>query len=285
MESDIPLDNEACDSLKRGRNRLTLAYHLSLDVDSELLVVGSPIESHGRQIVLRSKCNHRVSGYDGPWRLEVEGAVVFGGFGKQNEIFYKPINKAGERVVGFWFVHQVLPLFLSFMKGWRFLHASSIENKGKAVLFLARSEGGKSTTAEFFVQQGHGLISDDKIAVETDGHGYYSYVSHSRYRPYRRFEDLGIQAEFQSAERVPVDMIFYLSLVGEEEEASAQSMTKAEAFHVLVDGFLFEKVGQSVSSLSFIGGMASQVPMYRLFVPKCRAKLSEVYKQVISLVE
>lgn len=63
-------------------------------------------------------------------------------------------------------MRQVLEAFSVYDQTGLLLHASSVEAEGKAVLFLGRSEAGKSTAAALAASAGCSLLADDMIFVE-----------------------------------------------------------------------------------------------------------------------
>ncbi len=62
-------------------------------------------------------------------------------------------------------------------------------------MFIAPSMGGKSTLTDFFIQQGHGLISDDKVPTVIENGQFLAGGSHPYHRPHRRFEELGYHVD------------------------------------------------------------------------------------------
>ena len=51
------------------------------------------------------------------------------------------------------------------------LHASAVNVNGCGVVFLGDKLAGKSTTAAAFVAAGHGLLTDDILAIDFDAPG------------------------------------------------------------------------------------------------------------------
>ena len=285
IDSDIPLDGgEDGEFLNGVEQPLRLTRTITSRLDRCLPAVGAPVETHGRVMILRSESDKRLVDYRGSWSLEVEGVVVFGGTGELNQILYAPLPSTHQDIVEFWFIHHVLPLYLSFMKGWKLLHASSVEKDGESMLFFAPSHGGKSTLAEYFVCRGHNLVSDDKVVVGLEDDCLFSHISHSRYRPYRRYEDLGKQARKPGAAKLPIGTLFCLQPIAEQLDVTAGLMAKRDAFKVVQDACLFADGTHDIATLKLLGALASKVTMYRLFVPGNKEKLPQVYEQVLSLV-
>ena len=64
----------------------------------------------------------------------------------------------------------VAPIYFSINHTYNFLYAGATEIDGKAIAFMASSFAGKSTLTNYFIQRGHQLITDDKMATyESDG--------------------------------------------------------------------------------------------------------------------
>ena len=248
-------------------------------------IIVPQIISHGRKVVL-SIDRSLSEGFQGSdWRFEVEGVVRFGGSGGDGLVVYDPLELATDELIGFWFIHQLLPIYLTFMKGYHFFHAGSVEVKGGAVVFLAPSKGGKSTITEYFLSKAHGLISDDKLAIaEVDGR-YITFTAHSRYRPYRRNEDLGSRAARIGSSPLPVRAIFTLNPVGPVQPVRMQRIVGSEKFNTLLASRLYLVKGTGASDLKFLGGMAELAPIHRLDVPRSKTRLEEVYQAIMGLLE
>lgn len=56
-------------------------------------------------------------------------------------------------------------------RGIAMLHASAVELNGRAVAFLASNKGGKSSLAAGFLQEGHALLTDDILPLESTADG------------------------------------------------------------------------------------------------------------------
>jgi len=69
------------------------------------------------------------------------------------------------------FLDQTLPLLLS-RRGSAVFHASAVQTAHGALVFSGPSGRGKSTLAGYFSRNGHPLISDDCLAVQTGGDSF-----------------------------------------------------------------------------------------------------------------
>jgi hypothetical protein len=84
------------------------------------------------------------------------------------EIQIDPGNAASSGQVRVFLLGRVMA-FLLRQRGWLPLHASGVAIDGKAVLFVAPSGAGKSTTAAAFHLRGHRVITDDVGAIRSSG--------------------------------------------------------------------------------------------------------------------
>ena len=72
------------------------------------------------------------------------------------------------------FFAQVVPLAAA-AQGLDLLHASAVELGGRAVAFTGAPGIGKTSLAAQLVARGHGFVTDDVLAVETDGAALVAY--------------------------------------------------------------------------------------------------------------
>ena len=71
------------------------------------------------------------------------------------------------------------PLALIFyQRGFSIIHASSVEYKGKVILFCGQSHSGKSTISNLISNNGGSLISDDISVLKKNGKRYQILPSH-----------------------------------------------------------------------------------------------------------
>lgn len=84
------------------------------------------------------------------------------------EVILRPAAHATEDdVVGF--IQTTVMQLLMYQRGYFLLHGSAVDIDGSAVVFVARSTGGKSTLAAFMNTLGHSIIADDLVAIRIDG--------------------------------------------------------------------------------------------------------------------
>lgn len=62
-------------------------------------------------------------------------------------------------------------------------HASAVECKGKAYIFLGRSGGGKTTLCAYLTENGFGYITEDCVLIDRENLLVYPYTAPLRLRP------------------------------------------------------------------------------------------------------
>ncbi len=122
-------------------------------------------ETHGRELYLHSDRDMARSVPGQPWCLEVEKVISFSWTGGEPTIEYQLHDEGTQALLVFWFVHIFLPLHLTLERGWDFIHGAAVEVDAQPILFIAPSTGGKSTLGDYFLKQGHPMLSDDKVAT------------------------------------------------------------------------------------------------------------------------
>ncbi len=80
--------------------------------------------------------------------------------------------------------------FVLRARGVLALHASCVEVDGGAVLFAGESGTGKSTTAAFFAQHGHVVLSDDLTALRQEPAGFSASPAFDHVRLWRASEEI-----------------------------------------------------------------------------------------------
>ena len=131
------------------------------------ITYGFPFYSaHGRKVYLYSDRALDGGETGQPWCYEVKDIVRFYWNGDERTIYYELDNKGEINLLGFWFIHLFFPLYLTLENMYDFLHAGAVEVAGKPILFIEPSMGGKSTMTDYFIKQGHLLISDHYCPVK-----------------------------------------------------------------------------------------------------------------------
>lgn len=237
-------------------------------------------QAHGRHVYLHSDGNpsNYVSGQS--WCYEVEGLVRFYWIGGESAIYYEIGDKGDLRLLAFWFIHLLLPLYLTLEEKYDFLHAGAVEVAGKAILFIAPSMGGKSAMTDHFIRQGHTLISDDKVGTFSGDGKFYAVASHPYHRPYRRHEDLGYRVK-QIADRFkPIHAIYQLQRSAADALVAIEEIPGYRKFDVLMPNYLFTFIHLRKKRLEYLASMLNQVRVFGIKVPWDLQQLERV-RQVI----
>jgi hypothetical protein len=140
--------------------------------------------AHGRDVVMCSDREFDDSEVGQPWCYEVKDVVTFYWVGGERTIYYDLGEKGNAHLLSFWFIHLLLPLYMTLENMYDFLHAGAVEVEGKPIFFIAPSMGGKSTMTDYFIKQGHTLISDDKVPTFIQDGKFMAVGSHPHHRPY-----------------------------------------------------------------------------------------------------
>lgn len=217
------------------------------------------------------------------WMIEVEGALRFFWRVGEGEICFEYTGVADEQRLVFWFLHIVLPFRLTLEQHAAFLHASAVVVDARAVLFVAPTGTGKSTLARCFVDRGHALLSDDKLALRHSGGQYRAAPSHGRLRHYRAHEDLGEPVAQVADSPSPVAAVFALSRNDGIMTSSAQALTGARAFQVFHRHTLYAFTLPAETALHQAARLASRIPAFSFQLPDDRKALSGVYDSICRL--
>lgn len=185
--------------------------------------------------------------------------------------------------VRYWLMHYVLPVYLLLDPRFDFLHGSAVDIDGGGVAFLADAMGGKSTLANFFVQQGHGLLTDDHLGIFRRD-VFLAIPSVPFVRPYREFEDLGNPVERFASQPLPLRAIYLLELSdGPARVIPRAGLPVAVALarnrRLRVSNKFTELAKTRFSRLA---ELAASIPVAKLCVPRDLSRLPEVYETILA---
>ena len=236
--------------------------------------------THGRELILHTDRELARSVAGQPWCLEVENVVSFTWTGGEAIINYQLHEAGNQALLVFWFVHIFLPLHLTLERGYDFIHSAAVEVEGKPILFIAPSTGGKSTMGDYFLQRGHAMLSDDKVATFLYEDQFWAVPSHPHHRPFREFEVLGHPVENFAASARPIHA-FYLLEAGEPD--SAVLITEVEGFRKfeqLLPNYLFAFGFLKQQRMQWLAGLADRSQVFRVQRPWNLERMQEVYEAI-----
>lgn len=257
---------------------------LSSSVPAELeqsITCGFPLYfSHTRAVYLYSDREFDCSKEGQPWCYEVKDVLRFYWRGGESTIYYELGEKGDANLISFWFIHQLLPLYLTLEEKYDFLHAGSIEIDGKPVLFIAPSMGGKSTLTDYFIKQGHTLVSDDKVATFLENDLFYAVGSHPYHRPYRRHEELGYRVKHFVTEPKPIHAFYKLESANANADILIEEVNGFQKFNEIMPNYLYATTFMRKKRLQYIGLMLNETRVFRVQLPWDMERLGEVHDAI-----
>lgn len=235
-----------------------------------------------RNVTLATDRHFDTPSADQKWIFTVENVISFAWETQGGEISYRFLAEATEELFRFWLYHIVLPIYFSIAQIYKFLHAGAIEIEEKTVLFMAPSFGGKSTLTDYFLQKGHPLVTDDKMATfERDG-VYYAVPSHPYHRPFRTVEVLGHKCSNPSPHVRPIHAIYILEKSDPMAQISIRPLKGIEKFSRLHEGGEMNFSFFTPQYVTYLAGLANRVPVYGISVPHDLERLEEVYQSIVT---
>jgi len=218
------------------------------------------------------------------WAFVVEDCITFVCDIKEKSICYIEGEHYSEKLMEYWLVHIVLPLFWTLEGSFYFLHTGSVLIEGKAVLFMGESYAGKSTMTDLFLQKQHPLLSDDKLATFYDDKSkmFKVYASHPYHRPYRAREDLGKRSENFQEGSFDIDRLYWLQPVESDKDVKITELKGIKKFERLrYSTEMHLSLLDSKERFNYITQFANHVVMYELEVPNDLSKLPKVYDTIM----
>jgi len=213
----------------------------------------------------------------------VEGIVKFYWEEGSQSIKYTYLKDANDILVRYWLLHTFLPLYYILEDIYEILHVGAVEVEGKAVLFAAPSFGGKSTLTNYFLKQGHTLISDDRVGILRREEGYYAVPSYPYARSYRELETLGTRVENFAKKALPVQVLFHLKQVGAEEKVCIKKLKGNAKFSVIEMSHDIKLSSLKQKKFFTLNTLAQNLMIYEIQVPQNMNRLDEVYKAILGL--
>jgi len=215
------------------------------------------------------------------WGVEVKDLVAFAWVRGEHILYYRPCPQLIPELLRFWVLHTILPMMFSLDRTYSILHVGAVEVEGAAVIFSAESFGGKSTLTDYFIRQGHALLSDDTLGVYREDEHFMAVASYPFYRPYREAESLGYRASEVSSTPKMIKGVYLLEPADAEASVSISPLYGVEKYRALhfstfIDfDFLKEQTFKEMSAF------VKHTAVYRIVVPWDLGRLSEVYEMIV----
>ena len=202
---------------------------------------------------------------------------LFQGRVQSDQVTFERFPQGTDHRLAFWLIHIFLPLYFTLEGRYEFIHASSVDIAEHTVLFTSPSHGGKSTLTDYFVQQGHALVSDDKVGTYREGEQYFAVPSHPGRRPFRKFEELGYRTENFSPRRRNIHALYNLYAVEPAADVQIEEIRGHQGFTQVLPNYLFNFRFLQARRLQYLGAMLGVVPVFRVAVPWDLDRLADVY--------
>lgn len=247
----------------------------------ERITCGFPLYwAHGRKVYLFSDRLFDGSEPGQPWCYEVEGVARFYWYAGAQSLYYEQVGQGDDSLLAFWLIHLLLPLYLTLEAQYEFLHAGAVEVDGRPVLFIAPSMGGKSTLTDYFIQQGHALISDDKVPTYIEGGCFMAVGAHPYHRPYRKYEDLGYRVENFAETVKPIHAVYLLNRSEPGDDIRIEEVRGFAKFEALLPNYLYTFSFLKTKRLKYLSSMLNGIRIYNVNVPWDIERLCEVHDAI-----
>ncbi|MGW8169143.1 MAG: hypothetical protein ACWGHH_03965 [Sulfurovaceae bacterium] len=238
--------------------------------------------SHGRNVYLHSdRLIDSSSNRGQPWCFEVKEIVRFYWQSGDGTIYYELDDKGDVDLLNFWFVHQFLPIYMTLENMYDFIHAGAVEIEGKPILFIAPSMGGKSTLTDYFIKQGHVLVSDDKVPIYIEEGRWMAVGSHPYHRPFRDYEVFGYRAEHFIEEFKPIQAFYVLEKIDAKDNIVIEEIKGVEKFNILLSQYLYTVGFNRAQHMKHVTIMLGTIRIFKIKIPWDMKRLEEVYEAII----
>lgn len=233
--------------------------------------------NQGRDIDLYTdrELSRTVSGQS--WAFNVEGVMTFFWESRSSKIHYITQKNFTPKLLEYWSLHTLLPIYFTVEEIFDFLHAGAVEVEGKTILFVAESFGGKSTMTDFFIKKNHPMISDDKVAILKKDGVYYAVPSHPHHRPYRKAEDLGYFIKNMATCPKPIHAIYELEATDANADIIISELRGIEKFKTLRLSSQINLEFLRNQRFALLADIARMIPIYQVTVPWDLNRLKEVH--------
>jgi hypothetical protein len=275
---DFPLD---LSHETEVRYDIELSSNIPMDLKNSITCGFYLYWAHDRNVYLNSDREFDGSEAGQPWCYEVEDVVTFYWIGGERTIYYELKEKGDADLLSFWFIHLLLPLYMTLENMYDFLHAGAVEVNGKPIFFIAPSMGGKSTMTDYFIKQGHTLISDDKVPTFIADGKFMAVGSHPYHRPYRKFEELGYHVNNFTDTFKPIYAFYALQLAEADANIVIEEIKGFEKFDILLPNYLYIFSWLKPKRLQYLSKMLNSIKVFRVQVPFDMERLGEVHNVII----
>ncbi len=259
---------------------ITVIEYTGTDIKEKLTHTQNYYSNQGRDIVLGSDETFSRTQKGRLWGYEVVGVAHFFWYSDTHTIHYIPGKLFTPELLKYWTLHILLPTFFTLEETYRFLHTGGVEVSQKPVFFFADSFGGKSTLTNYFLGQGHPLITDDKLAIEETEGQFFALPSYPYHRPYRQLETLGYFTDNIATHPKPIQTVYALDRSDPDADVTIAELHGIDKFGVLRYGSEFNLTFLKTDQFTFLSRLSEVVQVYKVTVPWDMERLEEVYTAI-----
>ncbi len=259
---------------------LTVQESFCTDLDEKLHYDVTFFNNQGRDLTLSTDREFACTQKGQLWAFEVKGVVTFFWHSGTMILEYIKHDNYTVELLEYWCLHIVLPVFFTIEETFDFLHAGAVEVDGNPILFVAESFGGKSTMTDFFMKQGHTMISDDKVATYKEDDQFFAVSSHPHHRPFRKMEDLGFFVKNFFTEPKPIHAVYELEKGEFDDKITITELKGMEKFVSLRYASEINMFFQKQQCFEYLMEMAKKVPIFKVKVPWNLERLGDVHDMI-----
>ena len=152
---------------------------------------------------------------------------------------------------------------------------------------MGDSYAGKSTMTDFFLQQKHILLSDDKLATfyNEKSKSFKAHASHPYHRPYRAKEDLGKKTDSFQKGSFPIGRLYWLQPVNASHDVEITELKGIKKFERLRYSTEMDISLDAKERFHYITKFANHEPLYEVKVPNDLSKLPKVYDKIMEHIK
>ena len=237
--------------------------------------------SHGRRIHFYSDRLLDGAAKGQPFCYEADETVRFYWRHGERTVYYELLKYGDANLLSFWFLHLFLPLFMTFEELSVSFHSGAVEVDGDAIAFIAPSTGGKSTMTDYFLKQGHTLVTDDILPIWRDEEQVLCAGSFPYHRPFRAPETLGYYTDNYGTDFRRLRVLYILEKGDPQSDTKIEELQGYRKFEALKQlGLVYTFRFMVLSHNQILSELLNGVQAFRVTRPWDMERLDDVYRSI-----
>jgi hypothetical protein len=264
------------------RASVTLQAQPPASLQSDLTCGTCLHTTHGRRVFFYSDrpLYERFSPLQ-PLCYEAEGAVRFYWRYGERHIYYELLEEGTVELLAFWFCHPFFPLFLSVERYYALLHCSAVMIDGKAVVFLAPFQSGKSTLTHYMCHNGAKLLTDDILPTFESDNRVMCASSYPYSRPYRKLQPLRDQVNDFETSFQPISAIYILQNHSNINTTTITPVKGIEKFTLAKQkSLIYTFKGFRLEHEKHLGKILNNIPFFKISRPWGVEYMDDTYQSI-----